>query len=169
MTGSRRFRFGDAISILARKVREPSGNSPAFMRAKRSRFSPTRLSHLLAAQVADKCFAFFDELDGPFVQLREVVRGVKQPAAEIGAQPLHILHDGFYVLRLFLRGIRVIEAQVALAPEFFGEAKVEHDAFGVANVQIAVGLGWETRVNLSVILAVCIVGENQIANKIRSW
>ena len=35
------FRFFDAISILARSVRVPSGNSPFFMRSNRSRFSST--------------------------------------------------------------------------------------------------------------------------------
>ena len=39
MTGSRKFRFGDAMSILARSTRDPSGNSPLRMRSKRSRFS----------------------------------------------------------------------------------------------------------------------------------
>ena len=34
ITGSRIFRFGEAMSILARSTREPSGNSPAFMRVK---------------------------------------------------------------------------------------------------------------------------------------
>ena len=33
--------FGAAMSILARSVFEPSGNSPARIRAKRSRFSAT--------------------------------------------------------------------------------------------------------------------------------
>ena len=32
-------RFGEAMSILARSVREPSGNSPALIRLSRSRFS----------------------------------------------------------------------------------------------------------------------------------
>ena len=39
ITGSRMFMFDEAMSIFARSVREPSGNSPAFMRAKRSRLS----------------------------------------------------------------------------------------------------------------------------------
>src|ERR1022692_3616803 len=39
ITGSRMFRFFEAISILARRVREPSGNSPARMRSNRPRFS----------------------------------------------------------------------------------------------------------------------------------
>ena len=34
-------KLGEAMSILARSTREPSGNSPAFMRSNRSRFSST--------------------------------------------------------------------------------------------------------------------------------
>ena len=39
--GDRMFIFGEAMSILARSMREPSANSPARMRSKRSRFSST--------------------------------------------------------------------------------------------------------------------------------
>ena len=39
MVGSRMFMLGDAMSILARRTWLPSGNSPFFMRSKRSRFS----------------------------------------------------------------------------------------------------------------------------------
>jgi len=38
---SRMTRFGEAMSIFARRTFSPSANSPAFMRAKRSRFSST--------------------------------------------------------------------------------------------------------------------------------
>ena len=41
MTGSRMLRFGEAMSIFARSVRAPSGNSPARIRRNRSRFSST--------------------------------------------------------------------------------------------------------------------------------
>ena len=39
MTGSRMLRFGWAMSIFARSVLEPSGDSPACIFSKRSRFS----------------------------------------------------------------------------------------------------------------------------------
>ena len=78
-TGSRMFMLGEAISILARSVREPSGNSPARIRRNRSRFSSTeRLRYglslpgsvsvprycldLVGAQIADIGFACLDEL-----------------------------------------------------------------------------------------------------------
>ena len=70
--------FGEAMSIFARSVRAPSGNSPAFMRANRSRFSSTvRLRNglilarpvrraaivvrVLRRQIADKGLALFDQ------------------------------------------------------------------------------------------------------------
>jgi hypothetical protein len=41
MAGSRRLMLGEAMSIFARRMWVPSGNSPAFMRWKSSRFSVT--------------------------------------------------------------------------------------------------------------------------------
>ncbi len=41
MTGSRKFKLGEAMSIFALSVRDPSGNSPARMRPNRLRFSST--------------------------------------------------------------------------------------------------------------------------------
>jgi hypothetical protein len=40
-TGSRRLMFGEAMSTFARRTRAPFANSPARMRAKRSRLSST--------------------------------------------------------------------------------------------------------------------------------
>ena len=119
MTGSRMLRFGDAMSILARSVREPSGNSPAFMRANRSRFSSTeRLRYglslpgsvsvprycriSLGGQVADVRLAGPDQLHGPFVELAEIIGGVEEAVFPIEAEPAHVLHDGIDVLGLLL-------------------------------------------------------------------
>ena len=41
ITGSRRLRLGDAMSMRARNTFPPSANSPARMRDSRSRFSST--------------------------------------------------------------------------------------------------------------------------------
>jgi len=40
-----------------------------------------------------------------------------------------------------LRGVGVFEAEIGFATEVFGEAEVEADGFGMADVEIAVGLG----------------------------
>ena len=44
MTGSRMLMFGEAMSIFARSVLEPFGNSPAFMRSKSPMLSSTERS-----------------------------------------------------------------------------------------------------------------------------
>ena len=48
---------------------------------------------------------------------------------------------------LFLGGVGVVEAQVALAAVLLGEAEVEADRLGVADVQVAVRLRREARVD----------------------
>ncbi len=41
----------------------------------------------------------------------------------------------------FLLGIGVVEAQVGLAAELVGESEIDADGLGVADVEVAVGLG----------------------------
>ena len=118
------------MSILARRTREPSGNSPACMRSNRSRFSSTerlryglslpgsvsvpRCSRISSArQIVDVGLAGLDQLDRPLVELVEIVGGVEE-AVPVEAEPLDVFHDGVDVLGVFLLGIGVVEAQVGL-------------------------------------------------------
>ena len=134
------FRFGDAMSILARSVREPSGNSPALhaleqvqvlldgavaVRALLARFGQRAaiLADLLGGQVADVGLAGFDQLHRPLVELVEIVGGVEEAVFPVEAQPAHVFHDGIDVLGLFLARIGVVEAQIALAAEFGAPAR----------------------------------------------
>src|SRR5208283_3096969 len=55
-------------------------------------------------------------------------------------EPVHVLLDGVHVLDVFLGRVGVVHAQVADAVEFVGDAEVEADAFGVADVQVTVRL-----------------------------
>ncbi len=162
MVGSRRFRFGDAMSILARSTRDPSGNSPARIRAKRSRFSAidrsrygltspglgqraAELADLVGAQVVDVGLARLDQLHRPAVELLEVVGGVVEVRAPVEAEPAHVGHDRVDVLHLFLGRVGVVEPEMAGAPVLRGEAEVEADRLGVADVQVAVRLRREPR------------------------
>ena len=55
-------------------------------------------------------------------------------------QPFHIRLNGLYELFVFLFRVGVIEAQVALAFEIVGNAKVKANRLGMANMQLAVWL-----------------------------
>jgi hypothetical protein len=93
----------------------------------------------------------------------EVAAGVVQVAGAAGvpveAEPVHRLDDGVDVLLLLLLGIGVVEAQVAYAAVVRREAEVQADALGVADVQVAVGLGREAGADAGRVRAAgCVVG-----------
>ena len=103
MTGSRRFRLPDAMSILARSTRDPSSNSPARIPLEQAEVLldrpvavgavPTRLRRRAAvvpdlrlAQIADVRLAVPDELDGELLELLEVVGAVVEVLAPVPNQ-----------------------------------------------------------------------------------
>ena len=95
------------VDLRARRTRAPSGNSPARMRANRSRFSSTGrsrhgrvaaglgeraavLADLVGRQVVDVRVAGADEVDRPVVELLEVVGRVVQVLAPVEAEPADV-------------------------------------------------------------------------------
>ena len=82
-----------------------------------------------------------------------------------GDEPKNIRGDRVHVLDVFLDGIGVIEPQVALAVVFAGDAKIKADRFRVAEVEVPVGLGGETRDDLGVALFGDVAGDD-IADEI---
>ena len=122
-------------------------------------------ARLVGGQIADVGLALLDEQHGPVVELLEIIGGVEQ-AVPLEAEPLHVLHDRIDVLGLFLGGVGVVEAQVALAAVLEGGAEVEADRLGMADVQIAVGLGRKARVHPAGELAGAVVLVDDGVNEI---
>ena len=155
------------MSILARRVLEPSANSPArilreeievlldasvppgAVPAGRGQgdvvlvgdIGAPVLAYLLVVEVVDVGVALLDYLDGEVVQLLVVVRGVVLAVLPVVAEPGYILLDRLDVGHVLLLGIRVVEAEVALPAELLGYAEVDAEGLGVADVEPAVGLG----------------------------
>ncbi len=104
---------------------------------------------LLGALAVDIGGAALDQHLGKAVELLEVVAGVVEVLAGAVlprvAEPVHGVDDGVDVLGVFLDRVGVVEAQVAAAAVFLGQAEVHPDALGVADVQVAVGLRREAR------------------------
>src|SRR5690625_7625277 len=61
-------------------------------------------------------------------------------AVPLIAQPAHVFLDGVDVLLAFLFRVGVVKAQMAAPAELLGQTKVEADGFGMADVEVAVGL-----------------------------
>ena len=87
------------------------------------------------------------------MHLLEVVAGEEHAGGRVGlgsalpseAEPPDVVGDGIDELLLFFGWIGVVKAEVAGAAELFGQAEADADGLGVADVQVAVGLGREAR------------------------
>ena len=101
------------------------------------------LADLVGGQVVHERPPGLHQLHRPVVQLLEVVRRVEQVLAPVEPQPADVGHDRVDVLLLLLDRVGVVEPEVAVAAELGRDAKVEGDRLGVADVEVAVGLGRE--------------------------
>ena len=127
------------------------------------------LADLIAGEVVDIGLARLDELLGPLVELLEVVAGVIEVRAPVEAEPADVARDRVDVLLAFLRGVGVVEAQVAAAAELPGHAEIDRDGLGVADVKIAVGLGRKARDHLAAEAAGAVVLEDDVANEVAGF
>ena len=98
---------------------------------------------LLLRLVVDIGLAGADQIFRPLVEPLEIVGRMIKMLAPIEAEPAHVALDGVDIFLLFLGRVGVVEAQMAAAAEFLGDAEIEADRLGVADMQIAVRLGRE--------------------------
>ncbi len=85
--------------------------------------------------------AFADQILRKLIELLVVIRRVVFALVPLEPEPPHVVLDRIDVLDVFLDGVGVVEAEVAVAAEFAGNAEVETNRLGVANVKVAVRLG----------------------------
>ena len=109
------------------------------------------LTDLICRQFVYIRQTFVDELYRVGIQLIKIVRGVADIARPVEAQPLHVIFDGLNVFDVFFYWVGVIETQVALPLVILCDTKVQADRFGVTNVQVAIRLRRETRVDCGVL------------------
>ena len=102
-------------------------------------------AHVLRRKIVHIGLAGADQVLGPLVQLLEIVGGEVEVFAPVEPQPPDIALDGFDELQLFLDRVGIVEPEVTASAEFLGDAEVETDGLGVADVEIAVGLGRKPR------------------------
>ena len=104
--------------------------------------------HLVWSLLADLSLAGFGESEGAFLELRELVRSLGGLLRHV-AEPGDGVFDCVYVLQLLLFGVGVVKAQLAVAAQDLGRVEVAANSLGVAQVQVAVGLGREPQLQLS--------------------
>ena len=147
------------------------------MRRKRSRFSSTPRSRkgllrpvlpdILGRKIVDIGLAGLDQVLGPGVELLEVIGGEVEVFAPVEAEPGDVGLDRLDVLQLLLHRVGVVEAQVAAAAELLRRAEVEADRLGVADVQVAVGLGGKPGVDTAGEFAGFGILENDLLDEVQ--
>ena len=95
---------------------------------------------LVGGQVVDIRLAGPDQVFGPIVKPLEIIGGEVEMLAPVEAEPADVPLDGLDVLQLLLDGVGVVEAQVAAAAELPGDAEIQADRLGVADMEVPVGL-----------------------------
>jgi hypothetical protein len=149
------------------------------MRSKRARFSSgerflkglslpgcvrvPKFPDLLCTEIVHIRFPLPDQPERILVELREIVRGVVLSISPVKTQPMDIGLDRIHVFDFLLAGIRVVEAQIAKALKFQGEAEVKADRLGVTDVEVTVGFGRKASVNpASVFVRLQVFGDDRL-------
>ncbi len=96
----------------------------------------------------------------------EVIGGVADMIPPVEIEPADVFDDGLHVLGLLLDRIGVIEAQVTGTPIFLRKSKIQADRFGVADMQIAVGLGREACLNAAIPLSTLHIIMDDLLNEV---
>ena len=89
------------------------------------------------------------------------------PPAE--AKPLDVLLDGFDIFRVLLLRIRVVKTQIADTAIFLRNAEIHADCFGMADVEVAVGLRREACLQTPVVFSGFQVGLNYLFDKVQTF
>src|SRR5712671_3347457 len=82
-----------------------------------------------------------DQVLGPQIERLEIIRGVMEVASPIEAEPAHVALDRVDVFLFLLHWIGVVEAQMAAPAKLLRHTEIEADRLGMADMEIAVGLG----------------------------
>ena len=109
------------------------------------------LGYLLAGLLVDVGLALLDEPHSKVPELLEIVGRIIY-MSPFEAKPFYVALDALHILGILLLGIGIIEAEIADTSETLGDTEILADSLGMADVQIAVGLGREARLHPSVVL-----------------
>ena len=108
--------------------------------------------------------ALLDEPHGKVPQLLEVVAGIVD-VGPLESQPFDIVLDALDIFRIFLDGVCIIEAEVTHSSVFLGQTEVDGDSLGVSDVQITIGLWWETGLHPASVLTFCQVVDHLLLDE----
>ena len=106
-----------------------------------------------------------DEVERELVNLVVLLGGIVDVGI-VEAEPVDIILDGLDKFFLFLGRVRVVKAQIAHAAETLRRQEIDGQRLHVADVQVAVRFGRETRLHAAAVLALGDIGLDGLPNKV---
>ena len=119
----------------------------------RLRWSAFLCGDLLRRLLVDICLATFYQFDCKIPKLLEIIGSIIFVTPLI-TKPLDVFFDGIHIFHVLFCRVGVVETQVANAAVVLGDAEIQADGLGVTNVEVAVRLRRETRLDSLGVLAV---------------
>lgn len=129
-------------------------------------------AHLVGALAVDVGLAALDQQLGELVQLvvvvaREILM-IDRVLAPVEAEPAHCIDDRVDVFDAFLFRVRVVETQVAHAAVVARDAEIQTDALRMTDMEIAVRLGREARLDAAAPLPVRLSSSMMLRMKLEA-
>ena len=151
----------EQLQVLCHRPLAPGAIAP------RLRQGTAVFPDLLGTQAVHVGLALLNQFNGKLEQPCKIIRGKKQPVFPVEPQPADIVLDGLHVFHVLFFRVRVIKAQVAFSPVLRGHAEIQADGPGMADMQEAVGLGGETRMDAAGTTTLAYIIIDDPADKMR--
>src|SRR4051812_2914888 len=124
-------------------------------------------TYLVSRQRVDVGEAFSGQSYGKLVESFEVIRGEKHLLMPVEPQPSDVVLNSLDIFRIFRGWIGIVESQVAEAARgVIRDAEIQADRFRMADMEIAVWLRWKTRDHSTAMFASCMIGGDDVADKV---
>ena len=104
------------------------------------------LTDFIGSQVADISLSFFDQFDGCFVHLSEIIGSEEKSVLPVGTKPFDISFNRFYKFTFFFCRVRIIKTHIKLAVVFFGKSVIQKNGFGMPDMEVSIRFRWEAGV-----------------------
>ena len=105
-------------------------------------------AELFGSQLTNVSKTLFDESDSKLVVLFKVIGAVVETVFPVKTEPVNVFFDRVNEFSIFLCGVGIVHTEIALTTVFFRRTEVDNQRLAVSDVQITVGFGRKTGVNI---------------------
>ena len=108
--------------------------------------------------------SLLDEPYGKIPKLLEIVAGIVD-VGPLETEPFDIILNALDIFRILFDWVGVVKTEVTDTVIFLGQSEVDGNGLGMSDVQLPIGLWWETGLHPTAVFAFCQVIDHFLLNK----